>query len=200
MDISAVIAAAGFSSRMGAFKPLLPFGGRTVVERVIAAFSQGGVSSVIVVGGHRFTELQRVVIAAGARCTCNSDFRKGMFSSFKHGFRTLPQGIDAVFAHPVDMPLITPNLVRRMMEAFQQHPRAIIQPVFNGQTGRPVLIPGELIPAILGAREDGGMRKVLSVYQDRFRYVASDHPGVLWDMDVLEAYHRLKAYLPHLTG
>ena len=33
----AVIPAAGLSSRMGAFKPLLPYGGGTVIESAIAS-------------------------------------------------------------------------------------------------------------------------------------------------------------------
>ena len=35
-DLAAVVLAAGYSQRMGAFKPLLPFGSTTVIERVIA--------------------------------------------------------------------------------------------------------------------------------------------------------------------
>lgn len=197
MNFAAVIAAAGFSSRMGAFKPLLPLGNRTALERVVDAFGGGGIRPIIVVGGHRFAEIQKVAMAAGARCTRNPDFRKGMFSSFKHGFRRLPGGIDAVFAHPADMPLIGRGIVRRMVQAFEEHPLCIIEPVYNGQSGRPVLIPGDLIETILASESREGMRAVLAGRPERLRYVEVDHPGVLWDMDVMEDYRRLEAYLKH---
>ncbi|MBR4870290.1 MAG: NTP transferase domain-containing protein, partial [Oscillospiraceae bacterium] len=35
MKMSGVVAAAGLSSRMGAFKPLLPYAGKTVIESTV---------------------------------------------------------------------------------------------------------------------------------------------------------------------
>lgn len=51
--IAAVILAAGFSSRVGAFKLLLPFGPETALERVIRAFVEAQVSPIVAVEGHR---------------------------------------------------------------------------------------------------------------------------------------------------
>ena len=42
--IGAIVAAAGLSSRMGAFKPLLPFEGATVIERCLANLRGAGAS------------------------------------------------------------------------------------------------------------------------------------------------------------
>ena len=43
--VAAVVAAAGFSSRMGRFKPLLPWRGGTVIESVVAGLVAGGASA-----------------------------------------------------------------------------------------------------------------------------------------------------------
>jgi molybdenum cofactor cytidylyltransferase len=51
--IVALILAAGFSSRMETFKPLLPVGGASLIERTIARFLQAGFRDVRVVVGHR---------------------------------------------------------------------------------------------------------------------------------------------------
>src|SRR5256714_12440775 len=55
---SAVLLAAGRSERMGAFKPLLPFGGRSVVEACVASLRGAGVAEVLVVVGHRAGEVR----------------------------------------------------------------------------------------------------------------------------------------------
>ena len=48
----AVILAAGYSSRMKAFKPLLDIGGKTALERLVYELKQAGVRPIIVVTGH----------------------------------------------------------------------------------------------------------------------------------------------------
>ena len=191
--IAAVIAAAGLSSRMGRFKPLLPFGDRTAVEIVTAAFADNGVTPIIVVGGHRIDDLKKIVTGTAARCTYNPDYRQGMFSSFKHGFGALPGGIHAVFAHPVDIPLISSRIVRQMLKAFEKQPDSVIYPSYRGNPGRPVLIPTDLIEDIQQSGDQGGLRNVLQTYEDRFRLIEVNHQGILWDMDNIEDYRRLKA-------
>ena len=49
--VAAIILAAGQSSRMGAFKPLLPFGDTTVIEHTIDYLRRGGIETIIVVVG-----------------------------------------------------------------------------------------------------------------------------------------------------
>src|ERR1700752_5383314 len=43
---SAILLAAGRSSRMGAFKPLLPLGNKTVIECCIDSLREGGVETI----------------------------------------------------------------------------------------------------------------------------------------------------------
>ena len=49
--IFAVVPAAGQSSRMGCAKLTLPFAGRSVLECLLTALTQGGVDHVLVVVG-----------------------------------------------------------------------------------------------------------------------------------------------------
>ena len=50
--VSAIILAAGFSRRMGALKPILKLGDKTILERAIRLFRDLGIEDVIVVVGH----------------------------------------------------------------------------------------------------------------------------------------------------
>lgn len=55
----AVIAAAGLSSRMGDFKPLLPFGKECVARHLTQMLARTGVSPVVMVTGYRGEELKQ---------------------------------------------------------------------------------------------------------------------------------------------
>jgi CTP:molybdopterin cytidylyltransferase MocA len=53
MKTGAVIVAAGMSSRMHDFKPLLKIGSITIVQRIIATLQQAGVDLIVLVTGYR---------------------------------------------------------------------------------------------------------------------------------------------------
>ena len=55
LPLVAVIPAAGSSSRMGHFKPLLRVNGQTLIQRAISVFRQNRIDDIIVVTGHRRT-------------------------------------------------------------------------------------------------------------------------------------------------
>ena len=87
-NIAAVLLAAGRSRRMGAFKPLLPFGGVTVAEACVASLRAGGAGEVVVVVGHRGGEVRAAAEACylRARPLDNTDhlmnYRKQMARPF----------------------------------------------------------------------------------------------------------------------
>ncbi|HLZ18614.1 MAG TPA: NTP transferase domain-containing protein, partial [Smithellaceae bacterium] len=56
--IAAVIVAAGFSSRIGSFKPLLPMGSSTIIETAINTFRSIGVGNIVVITGYNAEVLE----------------------------------------------------------------------------------------------------------------------------------------------
>ncbi|MBW2690420.1 MAG: NTP transferase domain-containing protein, partial [Deltaproteobacteria bacterium] len=50
-NISAIILAAGMSSRMGELKPLMPLGETRVIEHIVRLFHSAGVEDICVVAG-----------------------------------------------------------------------------------------------------------------------------------------------------
>jgi CTP:molybdopterin cytidylyltransferase MocA len=78
LPISAIILAAGYSSRMGAFKPLLPFGDTTVMERSIALFRRAGIRDIRVVVGHNSSELLPLLKRLQALPLLNERYQEGM--------------------------------------------------------------------------------------------------------------------------
>ena len=159
---AAIILAAGRSSRMGAFKPLLPVDGQTVVERTIGIFKKSGIESIFVVTGHRAPEISRTIQSSGVRIVENIEYETGMFSSVKAGVRSLnAETSGAFFITPVDICLVRPLTVRLLMQAFEKNSGKILHPCFDSKRGHPPLIPISLAPVILENKSNAGLETIL---------------------------------------
>ena len=138
---SAVILAAGLSSRLGRFKPLAALGGVTLIERAVNLFRSAGVRDITVVIGHRADELRPILADLRVKSADNPDYESGMFSSVRRGVESLNGQSQAFFVLPVDIPLVRPATVRALTQAFGRQPQAkIFYPVFGDQRGHPPLI------------------------------------------------------------
>ena len=65
MTSAALIVAAGMSSRMGDFKPMLNIGSISIAQRVVATFQQAGVGKIVMVTGYNATTLERHLAGNG---------------------------------------------------------------------------------------------------------------------------------------
>lgn len=185
-EYAAIILAAGFSSRMDKFKPLLDIGGETLTDRVIATYLHNGVE-VILVTGWRQEELKAGIKKRGITIVNNPDYRQGMFTSIQAGVHHLQPGHKAFFIMPVDIPLVRPFTVHRLLEESIEYPESVIYPVFDSQRGHPPLIPASLSKVIKGWNKDGGLRAVLAS-QRAVREVKVPDSYILCDVDTPEDY------------
>jgi len=191
--LSAVILAAGFSSRMGELKALLPLGGRTVLEQGIRLFRECGMEEVVVVLGHRAGEVGAIAQRAGARTVNNPDFTAGMYSSIRAGVRQISSWSQGFFLLPVDIPLVRPGTIGLLTKAFMDAPSRIFYPVFDDRRGHPPLIATELIPVLIEPKNPGGgLRSLLATLEARqpeqVREVQVADANILFDMDTREDY------------
>jgi CTP:molybdopterin cytidylyltransferase MocA len=187
-DLAAVVLAAGYSRRMGAFKPLLPFGSTTVIERVIATIREAGVETIRVVVGWQAEQLIPVLARRGIPWVRNERFEDGMFSSVQAGVRSLPSGLRAFFILPGDMPLVHPSTLTRLIAAWDAQPGGIVYPCYQGRRGHPPLIAAAYIPEILAEAPPGGLRELLAHHAQDARDIEVTDPGILVDLDTPDAY------------
>lgn len=195
--LSAIILAAGFSSRMNGFKPLLSLGGQPAVVRSVTMFRDAGISDVSVVVGHRAAELRRVLAALCVRCVENPDYREGMFTSVSAGVQALPTDCRGFFVHPVDIPLVRSQTVVRVANAFRAARSPVIFPVFDGRRGHPPLIGADLAPRLLDWSGTDGLRGFLAAVDAQSVNVAVADAAIGWDMDTPADYQRLQERLQH---
>ncbi|MDR1376187.1 MAG: NTP transferase domain-containing protein, partial [Synergistaceae bacterium] len=104
--IGAVVVAAGLSSRMGEFKPLLPFLGSTVIGTVVSTLRSAGAANVIVVTGRNAECLKTAL--PGVQYVHNASYASTpMFVSVGLGLAEAARGTDRIFFTPADAPLFT---------------------------------------------------------------------------------------------
>jgi putative nucleotidyltransferase with HDIG domain len=182
--IAAIILSAGFSTRMGQFKPLMPLGEKTLLHRTIDLFETSGVDDILVVTGHRAGEVERAVSQTAACCIENDVHEKGMFSSVSKGVAALSTTCRAFFLLPVDIPLVRPATVRRLTKAFEQrNDKRILLPVFDGRPGHPPMIDARLCPYILSWHGRGGLRAFFAEHAEVVLEVPVADEAILQDLD-----------------
>jgi len=180
---AAIILAAGYSSRMGEFKPLLPLGNSRVIERAVRCFLRAGIDDIIVVVGHRSGELIPVVTGLGARIVVNPDYPRGMYSSVRSGVREMSRDSEAFFLLPGDHPLVRPETLARLLEVYRETDKRIVYPCFEGRRGHPPLITAAIRQQIVDCEPTGGLRMLLEDYQSEALDLRVEDGGVLVDMD-----------------
>lgn len=189
-DLAVIIPAAGYSRRMGAFKPLLPFASTTVIEQVISTIREAGLETIRVVVGWRRDRVIPVLERSRVPWVVNERFAEGMYSSVQAGVRSLPADTAAFFVWPGDMPGVRSVTLRRLIANWDQRPSGILYPRHDGRRGHPPLIASTYIPQILREAPQEGLRTILARHAGDAREVECIDPGILVDLDTPEEYRQ----------
>ena len=188
MQIGAVIVAAGMSSRMGDFKPMLNVGSISIAQRIVATFHQAGVTKIAVVTGYNAPLLERHLANSGLVFLRNEDYATTqMFDSAKIGLGYMKDKCDRILFTPVDVPLFTAMTVTELIESDAE----LCCPVCEGKTGHPLLIASSLVDAILADSGEGGLQGAIARCGVEMRRIPVEDPGVLHDADTPADYKAL---------
>lgn len=189
MKYGAVIAAAGLSSRMKQFKPLMEIDGMSMAQRIVRNFWQLGIHDIVVVTGYCGQKLESSLKGTGAVCIRNEQYATSqMFDSVKLGLNYMKGRCDAVFFTPVDVPLFGVETVKKLME---QKAGTVRIPVCDGFDGHPVCIQSDVIPAILCYQGNCGLRGALQLCNADVRRIPVANPGIFLDADTQEDFAEL---------
>lgn len=201
--LSAIILAAGQSKRMGASKPLLPFGSKTVIESCIESFVKAGVETIIVVIGpngqtikQKFEESERAgpPLHHPIRFALNPDPESEMSDSIRHGVHELDTDAQATFITPADHPAVTAVVVAKLADEWRRSEKIsgkILVPEYQGRGGHPVLIDLSLRAELLNLDPSRGLRALFEAHRDQVSRVLVDCPFVARDMDTWDDYRSL---------
>ena len=196
--IAAIILAAGSSSRMGdgRHKLLLPLGSRAVLTHVVSAALASQAQPIIVVLGHQAEQVRASIseytLHPALTLIENPDYLQGMSSSLHAGIRALmTDHIDGAIILLGDQPLMTPQIIDRLIETKRTTGQPIIAPLYSGKRGNPVLFDAILFPELLGVTGDEGGRRVIERHRQEIATVEVTDAMASYDVDTWEAYQRV---------
>lgn len=192
--VTAVILAAGQSTRMGANKLLLPWDAGTVLGQTVQNALASDASDVLVVTGNEAEAATAVAQAARVATLHNPAVAQGgeMITSLQVALRQLPEVVTAVLVVLGDQPMVLPETLNRLLHAYYQGVGDLIAPVYQGQRGNPVLLGRRYFGELLALPPMAAPRDVLRRHASALHLVEVGTPTILQDLDSPEEYERWK--------
>jgi molybdenum cofactor cytidylyltransferase len=189
--IGAVVVAAGLSSRMGQFKPLMVLDGRPLLSHAIENLQAvGEIRPFVVVTGHRGDEVRGLVedepwidVVHNARYEAG-----GMLSSVQAGVRAVAGKCDSFLVALGDHPLVRPETVALLLGTAWATGAGVVKPVYRERGGHPVLVDSRLAGAILDLPAEATLKTFMQAASGRTAELAVDDPGVVMDVDTPDDY------------
>ena len=196
--ISAVILAAGSSSRMGEPKQLLSLGSSTMLEQVIQLALHEDFEEVITVIGNEAQLIKETIRLEDPRFrwVMNEDYLFGQSTSLKAGVASVGESHNNIMVFLGDTPFILPDTIQKVIHVAQQKlvesgGSFVIRPVYCGVAGHPVFF-GNIDKSLFSQLQgDVGAKPIISQVTDYVQLEVTDD-GILFDVDTKEQYVKAK--------
>ena len=175
--LSAVVLAAGGSTRMGRPKQLLPLAGKPLLQHAIDNAAVSGLDEIVLVLGHAAEEVRaglRLPSRVPVRVVVNDEWRAGMSTSLRAGLRAADERAGAAVVLLGDQPGVSALLIAHVTEAFLESGRRAARPVWRaaGVPGHPVVLARDAWAAMNVLRGEEGARAVLAAHPEWLHEVA----------------------------
>ena len=189
--IAGVILAAGSASRMGKTKQLMPFGKTTLLGQVVENAKESALHEIIVVLGHKADEIRQTLDLSNTKIIINKGYSKGQSTSLIKGLENISSVCDAAIFLLGDQPLVTADIINRLINAFETSSAPIIIPYCNGTRGNPVIIARPLFHRLKSLSADIGARALFDEFKKSILKVQIPDNAILIDVDTMDDYERL---------
>ena len=166
---AAIILAAGGSTRMnGVAKPLVEFGGVTLLGRAILTAKQSELSPVIVVVGYQSDRVTKTIPDNNVEIVVNDGWEKGQSTSIKAGLRKLADRSGAAIFMLVDQPFVSAALIERLRNFHMTTMTHIVAPIVDDIRSNPVLFDRVTFGKLLGLEGDTGGRAIMGHFSHQW--------------------------------
>ena len=187
-NVGLILLAAGNSSRMGALKQLLPFGEKTLVRHAAETAVASVCFPVFIVLGSQSRQILPVLEDLPLEVLENPRWAEGMGTSIQVGVRAvLERDLDGVILMLADQPLITPEIINRLVEKLQESGQLIVASRYAGTVGVPVFFSRELFPQLLELKPEQGCKGIIHAHKEQALLI--DCPEAEQDIDTRQDYN-----------
>jgi molybdenum cofactor cytidylyltransferase len=196
--LSAVILAAGDSTRMGSPKAaLLTPDGATFVGRLVTTLREAGVDDLVIVTGRHHDAVVESIArdhqSTTPRIVRNPDPSRGQLSSLLTGMEIVmtPQ-TDAMLMTLVDVPLVRVSTVTAVIDEWRRTRAPIVRPAIGDRHGHPVIFDRVLFDELRRAPLDAGAKSVVRAHEHEIVNVPVDDEGCVRDVDTPSDYEEMR--------
>ncbi|MCD8132659.1 MAG: nucleotidyltransferase family protein [Clostridiales bacterium] len=184
----AVLVAAGMSSRMGDFKPMMPYGNSSISRHLAGMLLQLNLAPIVVVTGHKSEELEEHLSHEGIRFVKNARYKETqMFDSVVLGIKNIQDECERIMILPVDIPAIQLETIRQTLMLDAE----LIRTLYHGQPGHPIILSRKAATKLCSHQGIGGLRGAMENSGIPITNLEVEDPGVCWDVDTKEEYRKL---------
>ena len=195
--VSAIVLAAGTSSRMREPKPLVRLAGRPLLAHVLEGLRKSSVREIVVVLGAEADRVRREIPLDAMRVVENPDYAQGMSTSICAGLRAADPAAEGFLIVLGDQPFVAASTIDALVGGSAEREARIWIPTYHGVRGNPVLFDRSLSREIEAVRGDIGCRGVIEAHPREVVEVSVGDPGILIDADTPEDLRRIEAALDH---
>jgi molybdenum cofactor cytidylyltransferase len=192
--VAALVLAGGLSRRTAPHNKLLSImpNGQTMIAQTVDRVLAASAKPVIVVTGHQDAQIQAALTGRKLSFVHAPDYAEGMAASLRAGIAALSEGVGAALICLGDMPLVEPDLLERIIAAYDPtEGREIILPSYEGQRGNPVLWGQRFFNDLLQLSGDAGARQIFHHHMEFIAEIPTKTESILRDFDTPDALESL---------
>jgi molybdenum cofactor cytidylyltransferase len=186
--LSSIVLAAGKSRRMGRPKLLLPWRNGTILGQTVDNLLSSAVDEVIVVLGYRAEEVKEILTDKPVKLIVNPDYEQGLSASIIAGLNQVDSQAEAVMIALGDQPLITGQVIDRLIDGFNKCDKGIVVPTYHGRRGHPVIFAMKYKERLLDLKGDTGGRQIIEDQPGDVLEIPISCDSIHTDIDTMDDY------------
>ncbi|MEL6864032.1 MAG: nucleotidyltransferase family protein [Bacteroidota bacterium] len=193
--ISAILLAAGQSSRMGlANKLLLPYDGMPLIRHMVRQLSAAAIDELILVTGYEAERVLAELDGFSFHSVHNPNYPLGMTSSIQAGIRKADKLSKAYMIALADLPLLQTADYQLLIQAYWLHSpssRPIQVPTYQEARGHPVIFDHSYRDELLAHQAPEGCKGIIKAHFEAVQYLKMPNNHILRDVDTPESYQAI---------
>lgn len=194
MKIRGLIVAAGLSSRMKDFKPLMEIEDKPLIINTISSLKKSGIEEISIVVGYRSKDIENCVKDEDVNIIYNKDYNNSfMYDSFKLGLKEIKDNCDAIIFLPGDVGFVSKYTIDLLIEEINKGQSKIIYPMYKNTIGHPPIISCECFDYLLNYNGENGLKGGMDYFQQESKKIETPDKFILCDMDYKEDFYKVKS-------
>ena len=169
---------------------LLPFEGKTIIEKVVENILLSGIFQIRVVLGSDYSEIAEALKSWPVSFIRNEKYWEGMHSSVMYGVSSLPLSTHAVLIFLGDQPFIPSKVTEKVVEGWKSSAKGIVIPLFEGKRGHPCLYDMKYRNQLSNLNPEIGLKSIALTFSEDICEVETFSPEIVRDIDTKEDYYK----------